>query len=59
MKSTLTMRSIANPRRTTLAHLSDAGELAPAERPAARVPELPQATANPRRTVLKEREDAA
>ena len=59
MKSTLTMRSIANPRRTTLAHLSDAGELAPGERPKARTPELPRATANPRRTVLNEREDAA
>ncbi|GAB2930484.1 hypothetical protein [Streptomyces mayteni] len=59
MKSTLTIRSTANPRRTTLAHLSDAGELALGERPEARLPELPAATANPRRTVLVERENAA
>ncbi|MGW0706873.1 hypothetical protein ACWD4G_13075 [Streptomyces sp. NPDC002643] len=43
-------RKIANPRRTTLAHLADAEDL--------RVPEqehsidLPSQTANPRRTVL-------
>ncbi len=43
-------RTIANPRRTTLAHLADAEEL--------RTPELehsvdlPSQTANPRRTVL-------
>ncbi|BBC32698.1 uncharacterized protein SGFS_039920 [Streptomyces graminofaciens] len=43
-------RPIANPRRTTLAHLSDAEDL--------RTPELehsvdlPSQTANPRRTVL-------
>jgi hypothetical protein len=60
MKTTLMFRQmIANPRRTTLAHLKDATELgvAPAE-PAADAPapvrELPQSTANPRRTVLNE-----
>lgn len=60
MKTTLMFRQmIANPRRTTLAHLKDATELgvAPAERAAdaeAAVRELPQTTANPRRTVLNE-----
>lgn len=61
MKTTLMFRQmIANPRRTTLAHLKDATELgvAPVE-PAAdtagtAVRELPQHTANPRRTVLNE-----
>ncbi|WP_327288534.1 hypothetical protein [Streptomyces sp. NBC_01198] len=58
MKTTLMFRQmIANPRRTTLAHLKDATELgvAPAE-PAAEAAarELPQHTANPRRTVLNE-----
>ncbi|UKY52883.1 hypothetical protein [Streptomyces inhibens] len=46
-------RNIANPRRTTLAHLTDADELGTA---APEVPEhtveLPAQTANPRRTVL-------
>ncbi|CAL9571660.1 hypothetical protein [Streptomyces albus] len=57
MKSTLTMRNIANPRRTTLAHLKDADELttrtvaAQEERQAFDVT-LPATTANPRRTVL-------
>ncbi|GAA0480663.1 hypothetical protein GCM10010361_51750 [Streptomyces olivaceiscleroticus] len=49
-------RSIANPRRTTLAHLKDAEELqtAPAEDAAQpeHAVELPTQTANPRRTVL-------
>ncbi|NGO72768.1 hypothetical protein [Streptomyces boncukensis] len=56
MKSTLTIRTIANPRRTTLAHLTDADELA-TETYAQEPPEsaeLPQQTANPRRTVLVE-----
>ncbi len=54
-------RQIANPRRTTLAHLKDVSELAvqPAAADALReaageVRELPQRTANPRRTVLNE-----
>ncbi len=54
MKTTLHMRSIANPRRTTLAHLADAGDLTPAARPAAPSQELPPQTANPRRTVLSD-----
>ncbi|KUJ64601.1 hypothetical protein ACZ90_58780 [Streptomyces albus subsp. albus] len=53
MKTTMMSRAIANPRRTTLAHLTDATELGVA------IPEqrehsvdLPTSTANPRRTVL-------
>lgn len=60
MKSTLTMRNIANPRRTTLSHLQDADELTTevvaaaqrAEEQADGSPALPAQTANPRRTVL-------
>ncbi|WP_052864975.1 MULTISPECIES: hypothetical protein [Streptomyces] len=56
MKTTMMFRSIANPRRTTLAHLKDAEELqtAPAEDAAQpeHAVELPTQTANPRRTVL-------
>ncbi|KOV96514.1 hypothetical protein ADL02_08460 [Streptomyces sp. NRRL WC-3723] len=44
-------RKIANPRRTTLAHLKDAGELQTPELPEHPV-DLPAQTANPRRTVL-------
>ncbi|GAA0325879.1 hypothetical protein GCM10010302_76210 [Streptomyces polychromogenes] len=53
------IRNIANPRRTTLAHLKDAEELqaAPAT-PEHRV-ELPTQTANPRRTVLMDAPAAA
>ncbi|WP_326596368.1 hypothetical protein [Streptomyces sp. NBC_01803] len=53
MKSTLSPRSLANPRRTTLAHLADATGLAPAVLPEARMPELPRQTANSRRTKLQ------
>lgn len=42
---------IANPRRTTLAHLGGADELRTPEQPEHAV-ELPTQTANPRRTVL-------
>ncbi|QKW04975.1 hypothetical protein HUT18_26460 [Streptomyces sp. NA04227] len=44
-------RNIANPRRTTLAHLDDAGTLQVSEQPEHSV-ELPTQTANPRRTIL-------
>ncbi|GGL96755.1 hypothetical protein GCM10010129_45730 [Streptomyces fumigatiscleroticus] len=44
---------IANPRRTTLAHLKDADDLHTPEQPEHRV-ELPAQTANPRRTILDE-----
>ncbi|GAA2463990.1 hypothetical protein GCM10010273_58020 [Streptomyces lavendulocolor] len=47
----MTMRSIANPRRTTLMHLADAGELDQGVRPEHPV-DLPASTANPRRTTL-------
>lgn len=46
-------RNIANPRRTTLAHLEDAGELQTPEQPEHSL-DLPTQTANPRRTVLVE-----
>ncbi|MFE7131736.1 hypothetical protein ACFVIM_12810 [Streptomyces sp. NPDC057638] len=51
MKSTPVVRTIANPRRTTLVHLADAGELTAPELPAHRL-DLPTQTANPRRTTL-------
>ncbi|GGQ39914.1 hypothetical protein GCM10010279_56820 [Streptomyces mutabilis] len=44
---------IANPRRTTLAHLDGADGLQTPEQPEHAV-ELPAQTANPRRTVLME-----
>ncbi|EDY51965.1 Hypothetical protein SCLAV_4496 [Streptomyces clavuligerus] len=51
MKSTMTLRNIANPRRTTLAHLAK-GESFPAPERPEHAAELPTQTANPRRTVL-------
>ncbi|MCG0068029.1 hypothetical protein L0F81_32990 [Streptomyces tricolor] len=51
MKTTMMFRTIANPRRTTLAHLKDAGELHTPELPEHSV-DLPAQTANPRRTYL-------
>ncbi|MGW0993046.1 hypothetical protein [Streptomyces sp. NPDC002520] len=53
MKTTMMFRNIANPRRTTLAHLEDADELQTPELPEHTV-DLPAQTANPRRTVLME-----
>ncbi|MFE0705313.1 hypothetical protein [Streptomyces sp. NPDC058872] len=50
MKTT-TLRNTANPRRSTLVHLSDAAQLDRGARPEYAV-ELPGRTANPRRTVL-------
>ncbi|WP_175499966.1 MULTISPECIES: hypothetical protein [unclassified Streptomyces] len=46
-----TSSSIANPRRTTLAHLADASGLGRGTAPE-HAAELPASTANPRRTVL-------
>lgn len=46
-------RNIANPRRTTLAHLEDADDLQTPEFPEHAV-DLPAQTANPRRTILME-----
>ncbi|MFF3616346.1 hypothetical protein [Streptomyces sp. NPDC002580] len=51
MKTTMMFRNIANPDRTTLAHLEDADALRTPERPEHAV-DLPLQTANPRRTVL-------
>lgn len=58
MKTTMMFRNIANPRRTTLAHVnSTEGEGAvvfqPAEQPE-HTTDLPVNTANPRRTTLIE-----
>ncbi|MFE0808650.1 hypothetical protein ACFW4M_24915 [Streptomyces sp. NPDC058794] len=53
MKTTMMFHKIANPRRTTLAHLGGADELQTPEQPEHAV-ELPAQTANPRRTVLME-----
>jgi hypothetical protein len=48
---TMMFRNIANPRRTTLAHLEDATALETPEQPEHTV-DLPTQTANPRRTIL-------
>ncbi|MFR9795763.1 hypothetical protein ACL02U_07605 [Streptomyces sp. MS06] len=53
MKTTTMFHRIANPRRTTLAHLADAAELQTPQQPE-HSSELPAQTANPRRTVLME-----
>lgn len=50
---TMMFRTIANPRRTTLVHLEDAGDLQTLEQPEHSVV-LPAQTANPRRTILME-----
>ncbi|MFI8105118.1 hypothetical protein ACIQUQ_02240 [Streptomyces sp. NPDC101118] len=52
MKTTMMFRNIANPRRTTLAHLKDAEELTAAPELPEHSVDLPTQTANPRRTVL-------
>jgi hypothetical protein len=53
VKTTMMFHKIANPRRTTLAHLEDAEELQTPELPEHSL-DLPAQTANPRRTVLME-----
>ncbi|MER5552607.1 hypothetical protein ABT001_13130 [Streptomyces sp. NPDC002793] len=58
MKTTMTFRNIANPRRTTLAHLEDAEALQTPELREHAV-DLPTQTANPRRTVLMVAPDTA
>ncbi|MFH8475397.1 hypothetical protein [Streptomyces sp. NPDC018000] len=58
MKTTMMFRNIANPRRTTLAHLKDADELQTRELPEHAV-DLPTQTANPRRTILMQAPAAA
>ncbi|MFE4264389.1 hypothetical protein [Streptomyces sp. NPDC056883] len=58
MKTTMMFRNIANPRRTTLAHLKDAEELqgVPVQE---HTVDLPGQTANPRRTILMDAPVAA
>ncbi|MFE0136759.1 hypothetical protein ACFWY6_35135 [Streptomyces sp. NPDC059037] len=51
-------RNIANPRRTTLAHLTDADEFQAAPEQPEHALELPTQTANPRRTVLMDAPEA-
>ncbi|MBK3577900.1 hypothetical protein OH768_15840 [Streptomyces sp. NBC_01622] len=53
MKTTMMFRNIANPRRTTLAHLADADALQTPEQQEHSL-DLPAQTANPRRTILME-----
>ncbi|OEV05508.1 hypothetical protein [Streptomyces oceani] len=52
MKTTIARPNIANPRRTTLAHLEDTDELTNEAVESGHQADLPQQTANPRRTVL-------
>lgn len=58
MKTTMMFRNIANPRRTTLAHLEDADAMRAQEQPEHSL-DLPAQTANPRRTILMEAPVAA
>ncbi|MFH8611910.1 hypothetical protein ACH4D5_30955 [Streptomyces sp. NPDC018029] len=51
VKSTM-FRNIANPRRTTLAHLKDADDVQAAPEQPEHAVELPTQTANPKRTIL-------
>nr|WSY51468.1 hypothetical protein OG999_15970 [Streptomyces sp. NBC_00886] len=53
MKTMMMFRNIANPRRTTLAHLEDADALQTPEQQEHSL-DLPAQTANPRRTILTE-----
>ncbi|MHC0433370.1 hypothetical protein ACX6XY_24835 [Streptomyces sp. O3] len=59
MKTTTMFRNIANPRRTTLAHLTDADELRTAAEQPEHSADLPTSTANPRRTILMDAPVAA
>ncbi|MGP3688676.1 hypothetical protein ACTVZO_28910 [Streptomyces sp. IBSNAI002] len=58
MKTTTMFRNIANPRRTTLAHLKDAEDLQAAPATPEHAVELPTQTANPRRTILMDAPEA-
>ncbi|MBK3623525.1 MULTISPECIES: hypothetical protein [Streptomyces] len=58
MKTTTMFHKIANPRRTTLAHLKDADDVQLPELLEHSL-ELPAQTANPKRTVLMEAPVAA
>ncbi|QNP69979.1 hypothetical protein IAG44_11305 [Streptomyces roseirectus] len=57
METTTMSRKIANPRRTTLAHLKDAVDLHPT--PQTHPTDLPTQTANPRRTILMDTPETA
>ncbi|MEU7582981.1 hypothetical protein AB0B50_36030 [Streptomyces sp. NPDC041068] len=57
VKSTM-FRNIANPRRTTLAHLKDADEMQAAPELPEHAVELPTQTANPKRTILMDAPEA-
>lgn len=52
----MTARPLANPQRTTLAHLQDSTALAPAAEPTPAGQPLVARIANPQRTVLAEGE---
>ncbi|WP_167931644.1 hypothetical protein [Streptomyces spiramenti] len=58
VKTTLSNRPTANPRRTTLVHLADTADLTPEAGPVAESVVLPTQTANPRRTTLVDLPDA-
>jgi hypothetical protein len=58
VKTTMMFRNIANPRRTTLAHLKDADELQNVVEQPEHPVALPAQTANPRRTILVDAPDA-
>ncbi|MFE3515887.1 hypothetical protein [Streptomyces sp. NPDC059166] len=53
MKTTMVSRNIANPRRTTLAHL-DGADVPQGPEQREHAVDLPSQTANPRRTILME-----
>ncbi|MBO1335880.1 hypothetical protein [Streptomyces sp. VRA16 Mangrove soil] len=52
MKTTMISLNLANPRRTTLAHLKDADEIQAAPALPEHSATLPANTANPKRTIL-------
>ncbi|WP_394430053.1 hypothetical protein [Streptomyces sp. SGAir0957] len=54
MKTKTMFLNLANPRRTTLAHLKDAEEIQAAPHLPEHAVELPTNTANPKRTILME-----
>ncbi|MGY0018922.1 hypothetical protein [Streptomyces sp. cg35] len=55
MKTTTMFLNLANPRRTTLAHLKDAEEIQAAPFLPEHSLALPTNTANPKRTILMEK----
>ncbi|MEV3858276.1 hypothetical protein AB0J38_28665 [Streptomyces sp. NPDC050095] len=59
MKTTTMFLNLANPRRTTLAHLKDADEIQAAPALPDHATTLPTNTANPRRTILMVAPEAA